>query len=681
MYQVLLKDDYKYTPNQYSLFIEQCNALFNKDFLSMFKKQEYVSMYVYCNVENKIEIYFDFSNEEKRYMLESFLKTLFSVEEVFEIDKKFDMTVMSSISKYAYATRENYNIREFNQVNNRYILNSLVPNTGYRLNFYFKNDDSISVSLNVFASDLNKKKESANICSTIQQITSREFEGVNKKVKLHVKYDDSSKRFFDVTIDELLNFAFIPYEYDKVLTTSNFASYVEVDKMSSGVCVGKSLHPAQKDKYLHVPIDTIREHVFISGKTGAGKSSMFEMMMESILRNKLDIGITLFDPKANAALGVINIIEKLINDNVYTAEEIYSRVKVVDFANKNALFKINLLDKDMDATVLLNYFRDIFKSTGVRLEKIITNAVGILMCDTKEHFIGDVLKLLKDTKYRMELLERVKNNHEARIYYEYFISKSEFTEEEISPIENRISPFQKNNHSYEMFNSGDDLEVRKWMDEGYIVLFDMSSFSPIENEIVTGYIELKFYITCKKRENNAKSHILAIDECHQVQNDVHGKIHAEGRSQGLHLLLMTQFLKQMKPSIVESILEASATKIVLKQGGAGKELAKNFGAKEEELQSLDVMTSIVKTIVDRKDVYVKTEIDPPFRYDYSGNTIEYKVTVNDEIVINPQIAVREKELKNKMSEIMISQYPIQNIVKKNLEISKNKFTLNKDVFV
>lgn len=685
MYQILLKDDFKYSPAEFKLFIEQCNALFSvtyKELLKdLFKPQKKVEMYVYCNEDEMIEIYFDTTDKENEYMLEGFLKTIFSKEEVFKSNRKFDMKLHNTITKYN-GNYKNYSIREFNHVNNQYILNSLVSHTGYKVSFYYENDESIMVNLKVFSEQYYRKNEIKNVCSTVQQVTSVQLSESGKKVKLHVKYNDERDRNFKVTINELMNFTFIPYDYDRILTTSEFANYIDEGTMDTGICIGNSLHPAQCEKKVYISADTLREHVFICGKTGAGKSAELEKIVKSVLEENQDVGFTLFDPKANAVTGIINIIEKLIIDETLKREEIYSKVKVIDFGNKEAIFKINLLDKSMDITVLLNYFRDIFKSTGVRLEKIITNSIGLLMCDTVEHYIGDVLRLLKDNHYRMDILQRVKYNNEAKLYYDFFNTKAEFKEEEISPIESRITPFQKDNHTFEMFNSGDDLKILEWMENGDIILFNMASFSDIEFEIVAGYIELKYFLNAKKRRNNALSHFLIIDECHNVQNDIHEKIHAEGRSQGLHLILMTQFLEQMKTSILKSILEASATKIILKQGSGGSELAKNIGTSQSVLQELDKMTAIVKTIVEDKDTFVKIKIDPPYRYDLKGDIIPYKVRKEGKEVLNPQLALRESQLVELSKEIMKEQFPKKqgsNVI--NDHNTSRGFKPNNDVFI
>lgn len=672
----MLKDDYKYEVDDFIRFIEQLNAVFPKEsFLKrVFSRRETIDIYVYCNKDRVIEYYYD-TTEDKYYMLDAFLKTIFSNEEVFEIDRNFHISTINSINKN-YNNLENFYMRKFSHENTRYILNSLVEDTGIKVRLMYNHDDSIRTSIDVFSSVNNKTDALKNICSTIQQITSVIMDAESKKVKMHVTYNDSDN-FFNSNIDELLNFMFIPYRFSKVLTANNFTSYIADNEMNTGICIGKNMHPAQKDRYLYISHQVAREHMFIVGRTGAGKSSFFEMIVKSLLESKSKVGLTLFDPKANAVTGVINIVEKLIHDSTYTREEIYSRVKVIDFSNEKALFKINLLDKDMDISILLNFFREIFKSTGPRLEKLITNSVGLLMNDVKEHYISDILKVLRDQSYLYDVMSRADKTQEGKIYVEFFQNCGEIKADEISPVENRITPFIKDLHMQQMFNSGNDLNVREWMENGDIVLFNMANLSPIEMEIIAGYIELKYHIMALKRENNALSHHLFIDECHCVQNDIHGSILATGRSQGLHLVLMTQYLEQMRTDIIRSILENTTTKIVLKQGGGGRQLASLFNTTEEMLKSLDSMTALIKTTVNGKDKFVYTITDPPYRYNELAEVIEYQVVSDEEEkIINLQVSQREKQLNDIARDIMIEQFP-----KPIIKEERKKVHITNDVFL
>lgn len=360
MIQVMLKDDYKYEVDDFIRFIEQLNAIFPKEsFLKrVFSRRETIDIYVYCNKDRVIEYYYD-TTEDKYYMLEAFLKTIFSNEEVFEIDRNFHISTTNSINKN-YNNLENFYMRKFSHENTRYILNSLVEDTGIKVRLMYNHDDSIRTSIDVFSSVNNKTDALKNICSTIQQITSVIMDAETKKVKMHVTYNDSDN-FFNSNIDELLNFMFIPYRFLKVLTANNFASYIDDNEMNTGICIGKNMHPAQKDRYLYISHQVAREHIFIVGRTGAGKSSFFEMIVKSLLESKSKVGFTLFDPKANAVTGVINQVQ-------FNSEKLYLETEflIYQFEDK---FKMELDNQKLTELLSNAIQRNWSKSDNITYEK------------------------------------------------------------------------------------------------------------------------------------------------------------------------------------------------------------------------------------------------------------------------------------------------------------------------
>ncbi len=678
MLRILLKDDYKTDVRNYKLFLNQIRALFDKSFVSMFKKKTIITYVINCNKDNEIEFYFDVNNEDKKEYLKGFLKTLFFDTEIIDVDFKDEFRYSNAISKYKYA--KEYQLLDFDHTLTKYILNSMSKNTAIVLKYYVDQDDSYFLSVNV-ATDYEESLQGIkNICSTVQQTTAADESVRGKKIKLYVKYNSHKNNYMKLSVEEILNFLFIPYDMKKIATIDK---YQIISTNEQGIVVGRSLHPLSKDKEFKIPFEVMRKHGFLSGQTGSGKSSLFEMIVKSVIQCKSDgtnVGFTLYDPKGASCVGVVNAIEYFCNKGlIKNRNEFYKKVRYIDLNLKNTLFSINLIDKSTDVTFLIDFFRNVFNSSGVRLERYITSAVGLLHADEDIHYVDDILKLFDDEEYRRKIVHRNLNKPHAKRFITVFRDVS-FKEEEIAPIRNRLEPFMNTYKKELMFNSGHDLhEVRKWMDEGYIVIFNLNGFSKNEIELIIGYITLQYHLKAKKRPNGANSHYMFIEEAHNVQLDITEKIIAEDRSQGLHIFPMTQFLEQYKKNLLESITGNVASKIVLQQGNSSSSRAGAIvGVKANILENMKKFHAYVVSENDEGEVvtsYVK--IDPPYRYDKKGNILDYDISDKKKMF---EIQKREEELLLILKDNMRKNYPMKNVVVNNDSVS-NIINLDNDIFV
>lgn len=737
MYQILLKEGYEYQIPEFKLFMEQITALFEKEDTKLSFSKYYVEYIVYCNEDSKIELFYNlvkntkepgllnkfFKNDsedvvltedeeylQKLELLYSYLKTLYLESEVIEVDKMIDYSCCSIIYKYDSKSTDRYSdnygglnvkydseydIKDFDKNISMYILNSMLPGTFISSKFYIY-DDEYKVSMKV-GSDKYNTSAVKGVCSTIQQITAQTQEYIDQntnkktktdnKAKLHVQYKSSEDIFSTYSHSQFLNFLFVPYRFDKIMIVDPLISYLKDDEFSEGITIGKSAHPLQNGREIKISIDVIRKHFFGTGQPGSGKSAWLEMICKSVLEERekgLNIGFSLFDPKANACIGVVNAIEKLANDGVIKdRKQFYSKVRYIDFSLDDCLFGINLLDKSVDVTFLINFFRDIFKSQGVQLERLISASVGALMYDTQNHTIEDVLKMFEDENYRFKVLKRLEGVKEAEMYIKEF--RTEFKDEMINPIRNRIAPFVNDPRKRAIFNSENNLDqIMKWMEEGYIILYNTQNFSDLEVEMILGYIMLRYHLTAVQRKNNADPHLLLIDENSDVQIDVQDRIIAKDRSKGLHNGAITQYLEQLNKKLLDALTGAVTSKVILQQGVASSRRASEIISNEEvvispkKLESLPTMTAYVATEDkegNKKTLYVN--IDPPYRYDAKGNIMEYS---SSDRKLQNALHNREEELENILKNNMRENYPLNTTLGINKPNVQENESISKKIF-
>ena len=112
------------------------------------------------------------------------------------------------------------------------------------------------------------------------------------------------------------------------------------------------------------------------------------------------------------------------------------------------------------------------------------------------------------------------------------------------------------------------LDFKKIMDEGYIVLVNLSSgrsVSPDNARLLGTLIVNDLFLTATERPPKSTPFYLYIDECALFINEDIGRILDEGRKFGLHLILAHQHLAQLKKAgedVYHSVMTDAKTKVV-----------------------------------------------------------------------------------------------------------------------
>lgn len=148
------------------------------------------------------------------------------------------------------------------------------------------------------------------------------------------------------------------------------------------------------------------------------------------------------------------------------------------------------------------------------------------------------------------------------------------------------------------------LDFKKIMDEGYIVLVNLSSGKSVSHDnarLIGTLIVNDLFLTATERPPKSRPFYLYIDECSLFINEDVARILDEGRKFGLHLILAHQHLAQLKKAgedIYHSVMTDAKTKIIF--GGLSAEDARVLSEQvflgeldlEERKASLDKPTVV-----------------------------------------------------------------------------------------
>lgn len=446
-------------------------------------------------------------------------------------------------------------------------------------------------------------------------------------------YANELMSFFQIpTLDRKGNTEF----YKKVNKLSVGQATLNKEELASGIKVGQIVHPTlERDVY--VLLETLRKHAFIVGQTGSGKSSVAEEMINSMIDEminhpeKITPGFTFFDPAESAVLGVIDMILKRRDDGK-DISKILHRIHYIDLTNEDFVFPISMLSKNMEATEIVDYFKMIFGDENTKqVDRLVSSSINALLKDKNPHTIQDIIRIFADEDYRKELALKLEKNIYAN--EEVSFLRGKFTATQVDPIYNRLDPLRNSNHKKLMFGMSSDFDklknIKKWMDEGHIVLFNLKGLTNFDIKFVVGYIMLNYYNQGLKRVQNALIHPVFIDETHKVQIPVMEKILAELRKYGVAIIPMTQFLEQLDQSFLKALLGNVSTKIILRLGDeSARRIIPN-------LPNAKIDSATITCLPDRQ-AFLNTEegemktvmiqVAPPYRYT-NGKLVNYKDVV------------------------------------------------------
>lgn len=659
MYQVLLRENYKFDESKFLLFLSTLQSYkkrkpegessFLTKVMNFIESEARFQYVIDCDKDGKVSFYYnDLSNNADRFLtaLKQFVGSDGDVVEAFNLEDYLETHTLS----YEEAILEKYedgspkiktSLKAFDDDIVKFILTSMPKFTRICIEFSCKplhwkdmkkrgynveetNHSELTCTFQVHCKTKYMRNELTTLSNTIRQVT----RGTGA---FYLEYKNKYKPF-KVSTAYMLNLMAMPKAEDvknQIYCLSRLQRTLEPGEYSSGIKIGTNSHPKQRDREIRVPLSQLEKHVLITGSTGSGKSSVFEEIARDIFEQKCEgktkVGFTFFDPAEVSALGLINIIRQMETEGFDTSK-LWKVVHYIDFNSEKNIFTMNLLDKAVNKEKHMDYFRDIFgEGNTPQLDRLLINAITALIEDEAEHVISDVLKVLQDEEYRGDLSDRLRKSKYSQASVEFLERGIPSKKTAIDPVLNRLDIFTNSVRKNRMFNSGiSDLnDIRKWMDEGHILIFNLSGMAEKDIKIIVGYILLQYYNEAIKRPVNSLSHFVAVDEDHKVQLKIINNIRAECRKFGLHFIGMTQFLDQYREDYLRDSIENTGTKITLRQGEIGaSRMARSTDINKEEYTKLADRNGFLYTQNGSTISSIPFVAKPPYRYK-NGKLIEF----------------------------------------------------------
>lgn len=345
--------------------------------------------------------------------------------------------------------------------------------------------------------------------------------------------------------------------------------------MSNKLYLGNSLDTGN---LVYITDEQRSTHMQVIGSTGTGKSKFLQhLITEDITAEN---GLCLIDPHGYLYDEIIQLL-----DGIKFPKE---KIILIDPSETDyvpAFDPLRPIGKDLSYQVdaMVNACAKVWGGEDTDKTPLLKRCLRITF-----HALAEAGLSLLEAQYlisptqksvREYVAEKVKDPI-IREQWEYFntLTAKNFYEEFGSTI-NRLMEFLAAERLRNIIGQKiRALNFRKIMDEGYVVLVNLSSGKRVSRDnarLLGTLIVNDLFLTATERPKGSDPFYLYIDECSLFINEDVGRILDEGRKFGLHLILAHQHLAQLQEAgekVYKSVMTSARTKIVF--GGLTPEDAK-----------------------------------------------------------------------------------------------------------
>ena len=490
------------------------------------------------------------------------------------------------------------------------------------------------------------RQNTKEIASTFNQFNSPDSNGLNIKYPKNKSEDIANYvyRFFGrgprliLNTEELSSLYHLP---NRFIETPNIAWLLAkkepppANLPKEGTTIGNSLFRGSELPIKIKEIDRLR-HVYMIGKTGVGKTVLFEnMILQDIKEGK---GVCYLDPNGDAAEFILSRIPKERADDV-----IYFNP-----ADIERPMGLNLLEwktpeqRDFLVQEAIQIFYKLFDpgQTGIvgpQFEHWMRNAALTLMAHPDGGTLIDIPRLFTDPDFEKDRVKYVQDPVVKNFWEKQMAKTADFHKSEmLNYFTSKFGRFMTNDMMRNILGqTKSSFDFRDVMDNKKILICNLSKglIGEINAFLLGMIIVSKIAIGAFSRQDLTEEEripfYLYVDEFQNFITDVFATILSESRKYKLSLNITNQYIAQLDEKIRDAVIGNAGTLVSFRIGAADAD----FLVKEFDPLKPDDMTNI-----DKYNFYIKMLIDGAPTKPFNGQSVAPDPNAN------PQLSAAIKEL-------------------------------------
>jgi CxxC-x17-CxxC domain-containing protein len=373
------------------------------------------------------------------------------------------------------------------------------------------------------------------------------------------------------------------------------------------------------DKVFGIKRKDRRQHMYVLGKSGTGKSTLLENMLIQNIQN--GEGLCVIDPHGELVEKIVTCIPKERAEDV-----IYFNPSDTDFAiGFNVLQVDDPKYKHLIASGLMGIFTKIWANTwSSRMEYIMNNCILALL-DTPGSTLMGIPRLLVDKDYRQYVISNLKDPVVKAFWiHEFEAWRDQFRNEAIQPIQNKVGQFLSSNivrnivgQQKSTINIFDIMNTQKI----FLVNLSKGRMGEDNSALLGAMLITKIQLAAMERvripETDRKDFYLYVDEFQNFVTDSFASILSEARKYRLNLTIAHQYIAQLETSngsaVKDAVFGNVGTMIVFRVG------ADDGSALEGEFEPEFVTEDFVN--LPNYHIYLKLMVDGVTSRPFSARTL------------------------------------------------------------
>lgn len=400
-----------------------------------------------------------------------------------------------------------------------------------------------------------------------------------------------------------------------------------------------------------------RQHMYVIGKSGTGKSAMLHNLIVQDIAN--GEGVCVVDPHGDLVESILPKIPKERMDDV-----IYFNPADADFnIGFNVLELPDTKYKHLVTSGLMGIFTKIWSNVwSARMEYILNNAILALL-DTPGTTLLGVSRILVDKEYRQKILANVKDPVVRAFWLnEYEEWRDQFRNEAIAPIQNKVGQFLSTAMVRNIVGQQKStIDIFNIMNDGKIFLVNVSKGrigednSALLGAMLITKIQLSAMERVRVAEEERVDFYLYVDEFQNFATDSFAGILSEARKYRLNLILAHQYVGQLvtmggaganSTKVRDAVFGNVGTMVVFRVGAADAEYLETEFTPEflpEDIVNLPNYSVYLKLMVDGVTSRpFSAHTLPPFKVQTSENIAEVIINNSRKRYARPRTIVEEE---------------------------------------